>query len=309
MSDRFFWLKIYVFFVLAFSCVYYGFWRYSPDSFIVNGELNLSPLSTAIFFTRDDSLDQVGSSSIVGLSLISEDLKKQSAEVVFLKSEISGIDITLASLAEKERVLGQKNQDEIFSRGDDYQQAKVAESRLDVARAEHALELFANGLSDAQKEMGEYRVKEAEMRVKVSEYKLAEAKSASDAIDYFMSNLGEFGNPAIVLEMNLVRDEIQRLTSERAVKDDLLLARRQNFVESVAVWRQQRVDVLNWLDFIFFSIGISTTTTYGDVVGNSRAVRAVIALQLIMCVFIMAGFVSSVIKSRDSHRCRSECFL
>ena len=41
--------------------------------------------------------------------------------------------------------------------------------------------------------------------------------------------------------------------------------------------------------------------SYGDVVGDSRWLRSLIATQLLICVLVMSGFVSSV-ESRDGRR-------
>lgn len=103
-------------------------------------------------------------------------------------------------------------------------------------------------------------------------------------------------------------DELHKKTQAQALErqhaSEDLMQQRTKLIDVAQAWREQRLEAVSWVDFLFFSIGISTTTTYGDVVGNSRLVRSLIAAQLLICVFVMAGFVSSVVSRagrRDEH--------
>ena len=141
----------------------------------------------------------------------------------------------------------------------------------------------------------DYGVAEANLRVKLAEMRVVQAEQMAEAYRYFISNIGQFGDPQLMAQMDQLHDKTQAQAREREQAWDLLSQKRTELIDVAKTWRKQRLDAVSWLDFLFFSIGISTTTTYGDVVGNSRLVRCLIATQLLICVFVMAGFVSSVV--------------
>ena len=53
---------------------------------------------------------------------------------------------------------------------------------------------------------------------------------------------------------------------------------------------------VGWSDFAFFSVGISTTTTFGDLVANDVVTKSLVSIQLFICLILVAGFLGAVIK-------------
>ncbi|PLN97136.1 ion channel, partial [Klebsiella michiganensis] len=56
--------------------------------------------------------------------------------------------------------------------------------------------------------------------------------------------------------------------------------------------KRQKED-LNFWDFAFYSIGISTTTTFGDLVANSRLIRMLVCIQLLLSILVLANVTQS----------------
>lgn len=59
---------------------------------------------------------------------------------------------------------------------------------------------------------------------------------------------------------------------------------------------------LNFLDFLFYSIGISTTTTFGEIVANSRIVRSIVSFQLLSSVFVLFFFIDAIGSNNTSNK-------
>ena len=295
---KLFWPLTYVTSVLVFSLIYYGCWLNSTDSFIVNGELNLAPLARVPMFAWDESLDDVTSPTSLGLSVLNDKVQGFISEIGKLKAEVESLDSKIETLRREQGVLGKDNQDKMLANGKRHQEQAVATAKLDVANAERTLTIFTTSLSAAQQKDAIYQIAIADMRIKIADLKVIEAKLAAEAAIYVVNNFAEFGDAAVVSQIDSLYAQERTAVLERQTKWDELVSTRRDLVSLANDWRAQRASAVGWPDFLLFSIGISTTTTYGDVVGNSRFVRSVIALQLLMCIFIMAKFVSSVVDDR-----------
>lgn len=178
-----------------------------------------------------------------------------------------------------------------MANGERYRQDITAEASQSVADAEHVLKAFSERGSPER----DHGVAEANLRVKLAEMRVVQAEQMAEAYRYFTSNIGQFGDPQLMVQMDQLHNKTQAQARERGQASELLSQKRAELMEVAQTWRKQRLDAVSWWDFLFFSIGISTTTTYGDVVGNLMLVRSLIAIQLLICVFVMAGFVSSVV--------------
>lgn len=284
------WLMSYLVIVLVFSAVYYLVWSARPDSFIVNSELNLGPLSDIPLLAWQD----IGTKATAGAPSLAE----ISSNLSLIKARINELDLQIRSLDQQvdsgraELVaVGSRNQTITMANGERYRQRLTAEASRNVTDAERALKAFSEHGSPGR----DYGVAEANLRVKLAELRVVQAEQTAEAYSYFINNIGQFGDPELMNQIDKLHDTTQAQARERQKASMELMQKRSELIHVAQTWRKQRLDAVSWLDFLFFSIGISTTTTYGDVVGNSRLVRSLIAAQLLICVFVMAGFVSSVV--------------
>lgn len=284
------WFLGYLAIVLLFSWLYYFLWSVRPDSFIVNSELNLDPLSDIplLAWQEMNTHTTIGAPSLGGISV----------QLASIKARINELDLQVRSLDQKvdsgraELVeVGRRNQTITMANGERYRQDITAVASRNVAEAEQVLQAFSErGLSGH-----DYGVAEANLRVKLAGLRVIQAQQMANAYDFFVSNMGQFGDPQLMAQMDKLHDTTQAQAHEREVVATELMQKRTELIDVVQTWRKQRLEAVSWLDFLFFSIGISTTTTYGDVVGNSKWVRGLISIQLLVCVFVMGGFVSSVV--------------
>jgi hypothetical protein len=61
---------------------------------------------------------------------------------------------------------------------------------------------------------------------------------------------------------------------------------------------------LDIVDFLYFSVGISTTTTFGDIVANDRVVRAVVSFQLILSYSLLVALLIRLLQEKLTSQVR-----
>ena len=294
------WLVSYLAIVLLFSGLYFLIWSARPDSFIVNSELNLDPLSDVPLLAWQE-VGTLGTTGAPSLSDISKKLAAIKAKINALDLKVRSLDQQVDSYRAELAEVGRRNETMMMANGERYRQDVTAEASRNVAEAERVLKAFSERGSSARETTSLYGVAEANLRVKVAELRVVQAEQIAEAYRYFTRNIGQFGDPKLTARMDELHEKSQTQALERQQASEDLMQQRKKLIEAAQAWREQRLKAVSWEDFLFFSIGISTTTTYGDVVGNSRLVRSLIATQLLICVFVMAGFVSSVV-SRAGRR-------
>lgn len=296
------WLLSYLAIVFLFSGVYYSIWSARPDSFIINSELNLDPLSDIPLLAWQE-MDTHATTGAPNLGEISTKLAGIKAGINELDFKVRSLDQQVDSGRAELAEVGTRNQTITMANGERYRQDITAEASRNVVDAERVLKAFSErGWAERN-----YGVAEANLRVRLAEMRVIQAEQMAEAYRYFISNIGQFGDAQLMAQMDQLNDKTQAQAREREQAWELLSQKRTELIDVAHTWRKQRLDAVSWLDFLFFSIGISTTTTYGDVVGNSRLVRSLIATQLLICVFVMAGFVSSVVSR--SGRCDGDTSL
>jgi hypothetical protein len=92
---------------------------------------------------------------------------------------------------------------------------------------------------------------------------------------------------ALVYWANAVREGLIEAGRERTEL-------RQSAFDLMADIRGKRVGRVGFVDFLYFSIGVSTTTTFGDIIPNHTVTRFVVTLQLLASIIIVGLFVNSL---------------
>ncbi|MGT8856543.1 ion channel [Enterobacter sp. 186315] len=290
------WARIYFFVVILFAVLYYGFWLLKPDSFIINSELNVHPFyDMNVMLWSDDNYDYPMGSGI-DLNV----LKKENDEYVLKlskdKNDLEKIDSELADLDNEFNSVYKKKEAEFTERTKDYEQEmlsgfiaheKALEAR--VANLEKDSPVIVKTNDDVMKiqRIGDERVRLAEARLET-------ARQSFKIADYILKNLMLFTSKE-------TRDDLIKLNEQRTIYNDKRFKlvkemgdRRSAAIDNVGRYYKQYMARLNIIDFIYFSVGISTTTTFGDIVASDRLIRAFVSLQLLLCIFIVGGFLNSV---------------
>lgn len=292
------WAVSYLVSVLVFSVIYYISWQKSPDSFIVNQELNSQPFADINqFIWGEEDNYQIGYT--YSLNALKESYDKVYKEIASVLSQLEELKLKKAELEESSKELSKKHADELERNFVTYDEKMLApykdaerEQQLVIERLERELpkEVETQKDVDKIKELGVEKIKLAQLRVNTA----AQATKNSQEV---LDNPLRFVSDAINTEFNrimlLERQQYEEWRKLELSRGEL----RVKAIEEISANRKLVLSKVGWVDFWFYSVGISTTTTFGDLVPNNKSTKLLVSLQLLICVFILGGFVNAVIKS------------
>ena len=293
MRNRRFLAFAFVVVIFLGALVYWGAWLRRPDMFVIHQEVNLYPFGSLEEFLWADK-EAALPPQVEGLT----DISSRASRLLSSASELRTREATLT--AESQRLedemtnfsktleQGRAERIEEYKRG---QLASLESERSLITDRLSALEARAN--PDAS-QYDPLRVVIATTRVELAEQDVRIATKRAEVADYVLKEYGQFARPddlekwkSINERANAVREGLIEVGGERV---DL----RKDAFELMADMRSQRVDRVGFLDFLYFSIGVSTTTTFGDIIPNHTATRSVVTMQLLTSILIVGLFVNSL---------------
>ncbi|MEZ9337519.1 hypothetical protein AB4176_06510 [Vibrio splendidus] len=298
MKLKYRWAIGYLISVFVFSGLYYLSWQKSPDSFIVNQELNTQPFSEIEHFLweSEDTYKTGYTYTLNDLKAsYDEDYKNIStvlAKLQELEKEKEALEVSSEALSKKQFEEVDKN----FAIYDKKMLAPFLEAEniqmAEVKRLEKELPEKVTTQKDIEKikELGEAKVKLAQARVNSA---VQATKNSQEVLD----NVLRFVSDETNSEFNKIRVSERQQYEEWRRLDLSRGELRVQAIEKISSNRKLVMSKVGWIDFWFYSVGISTTTTFGDLVPNDEVIKLLVSLQLLICVFILGGFVNAVIKS------------
>jgi len=282
--------------ILFFATVYYLTWSVNPDSFIKNNALNSTPVHNAInlaFSYNDVAHDDYDNIS-------SEDF---SEEILKEKKEFDRIITQNINL---ERILSQQESNlKLISENLSKAWARNTQAYVDETSLKHRKQLIVKEselkailLQKNKTHESQLDIMLADKNIEIAEVKLRIATAERDASEYVLSHIGDFNDPKFVSELNVVNKIIDDTRSKLTTNNKAMVIIRNNVQDLLN--KRQKED-LNFWDFTFYSIGISTTTTFGDLVANSRLIRMLVCIQLLLSILVLANVTQSFLsKNKNS---------
>ncbi|WP_458724185.1 potassium channel family protein [Alteromonas macleodii] len=134
-----------------------------------------------------------------------------------------------------------------------------------------------------------------DLRVGYSTFRVEKAKKAYEVSSYIVDNYGTFGSAVTVQKINKLHDDQIKLLDQISEAQNAAGDARQEAGDLVRSAYEDRKARVGYVDFLYFSVGISTTTTFGDIVANSKIARAFVGIQLLICIVIVGVFLSHII--------------
>ena len=269
------WANFYFAVVGIFSIVYYGFWLFEPDSFIVNSELNIFPFSEFRSFLWGDGVHSYKTIDIRKLDDLKREYDKAYLAYVETQSKIDAIELEMKKIEEKERVLSEKRDSEVGDNIESYKAKEMApliEKESMLKRELIVLEgkIPKNISSESDIDL----IREAGLKkVELAQHRVVMANKAYRNSEFVFSNL-------LLFMSQETRDEFYRLRESSAKNhqvsfklEDELRKIRSDALDQVRDHIQAARERIDFFDFLYFSVGISTTTTFGDMVANDKTVR------------------------------------
>ena len=266
-----------------FSIVYFIVWHINPDAFIVHQEMNLRLFSQWRGLGGGRTESQPSSSTSLETvhakySELRRDEEKLVNELANTESALSNIKIEIERLGE---LHNQETAETITAFVE--QEQKKFNDRLEKA------------LSDLMKELAQNPSEPERTRI-VAAYddEVKKAREQSGLVN--RTNLAQFTNTSKLTELQTklnTRDELWQTQINHSRKITELRNEQHKLIQN---WEERLKKRVGFFDFVYFSMGVATSNTFGDLIPNDRLVRIVIVVQLLLSIVLLALFVNVIAK-------------
>lgn len=283
--------------ILCFAAIYYVTWSVNPDAFIKNSALNTTPVNNAINLafsyngeTHED-YDNISNEDFFEETLkAKKEFDRIIGQNINLKSKLSQQESNLKLISESLSKAWARNT-----------RMYVDESSLKYRNELNIKENELNAILSLKNKSQESQlgIMLADKNVEISKIKLRIATVEYDALEKTLSHAGDFNDPKIVSELNATNKIVDDIRSELIANNKEIIKIKNN-VQNLLSKRQK--EDLNFWDFIFYSIGISTTTTFGDLLANSRLIRVLVCIQLVLSILVLANVTQSFLSKNKYSR-------
>ncbi|KLV73126.1 MULTISPECIES: ion channel [Citrobacter] len=274
----------YTVIIIVFALIYNVAWIVSPDSFVKNNALNSTPVYDAISLAYANNEVKKEATASVSREVFSEQILTLTNQ--FNKINIENLELE-QTLSQQQKKLKEISEKQSIARGKNTE--KYKEDRL---KDLHETLVIKNNeratISSLKNKTNESQINImlADKDVEIAKINLEIAYKENDANVYILSNFGNFNDPAISKEFDATTKEIER-TREKIINNETKIMEIRN--KSQSMLDKLKKDELNFFDFLFYSIGISTTTTFGDLLANSRCIRFLVCVQLLLSIIVLAN--------------------
>jgi len=288
------WVIGYFTIVLIFAAMYSILWERSPDSFIVNDDLNMTPFVEArnVLWGNEDY--QV--SSVTTLSKLKSELDALYTKMATHEEKASNTDEELKELTSFEKSVYSKMEEEREISIEKYKIKELSENEsigkeyvLEIERKEEKLK----AIEDPSKRLT-LIIELGDRRVEYANFRVLAAQKEYDVYSYILSNFGSFASRETINRVMELRDRRINLLKESSSLQISAGEVRGQISELLNLHYKKRKNRLGFVDFLYYSIGISTTTTFGDITANSKTARTLVGIQLILCVIVVGMFLNSL---------------
>jgi len=278
LSSPVFLALLYLGAALVFSVAYYIAWQMNSDSFIVHQEMNLRPLA---LWRRLRNQSRTGHPKTPQakdtLEKVNEEYVKLEQQEQQQQQELLEIEPKLKAAAEDVTRLAELHNKEWAKKVQDLLQQQQA--AIDAA--------IANMKKDIQNNPND--IEGADRRA------TSAIRAATEGQDWspnaIFSKAGATSHLAALDNALRVRDD---LTSKQIETNDKLRETRVALRTLLETWDKERLARLTYFDFLYFSMGVATSNTFGDIIPNDRVVRFVIVVQLLLSLTLVGLFINAV---------------
>ncbi|URL14800.1 potassium channel family protein [Pantoea ananatis] len=274
--------------IVFFATVYYVTWLAYPDSFIKNNALNSTPIHNAINLAFSYNGENYDDYEVISNEDFSKETLKQKKEFDRIISQNIKLESILSQQESKLKLIN-VNLSKAWAKNtqayvDEASQKNHKELNVKEGELEAILSLN-NKIQESQ-----LNIMLANKKIEISKVKLRIATLERDTLEYVLSHAGDFNDPNIVSELNSTNKIIDDARSKLIINNKKIIKIKNNVQDLLS--KRQKED-LNFWDFAFYSIGISTTTTFGDLVANSRLIRMLVCIQLLLSILVLANVTQS----------------
>lgn len=295
------WGGFYALIVIGFTEFYYRKWNWSPDSFIIHQELNLFPISSVAELSQrqGENIKRVEipqlSTLQADLNLLLKEIDNENTKISALKKRYEDLDREFNEFFEKYIEIRDEN-----IRNFKVKEINELESQIDDVDLEITkIESIAESIPKSSLYTYGYDVAIAQLKVDLANLELERANKNMEISSTIVEEFERFGDEGISQKLDVIRDSRSDISARMDESQIRISQAQENLDKSLDLWRSARVSALSRIDFFYYSIGISTTTTFGDIVANSHLVRLAVSVQLVLSVITVACFTNALLSEKQ----------
>lgn len=286
------WIYIfgYIIIVLSSACINWGVFCLDTTSFLISEQMNRH-------LKRYDLVS--GEFNLAEFHASTKDLKP-----VSLDGFVGAISSRLARLSEvNDDLLVYERQIESLQKQEDSLHLVVGAHRDSnvVAYFEVAMRPFKHQLDSIDQVMAGMDSTEIILRgllVEKAKLTVSYAVKNKEEYDYVLRNLQLFIPEH---EKELLNDCSSKIIINTIEKNSLEQERFRlvrNIRESVSKFHENRRSSVGLLDFLYYSICVSTTVSFGDIAPNNGLTRFIAIMELLSCI-VLVSFILSGLTKKD----------
>jgi len=290
-------LYLYFFIIILFAGIYNVIFKLMPDSFVVNKQLNILPFTKDYSFLWNDNdmlnykIDIDNNYSNISLIDIQLKLNKQFSLISKYRSEVEQQELSLRNIILKRKQLVRQQETLIEKNIEQYKHDMINKSYI---FEKNKLTNEIKSLIDLNNTDMNSIIENKKIRLNVIEYKIAFNKYK--ILQYISKNYSSFSDNNLSIQIKNLNKQETKIRDKIYKFENQIGDIRGKINRNLIAWKNSLSMKLDIIDFIYYSIGISTTTTFGDIIANSKIVRLFVSIQLLISIIIVTSLVNQIIQ-------------
>jgi ion channel len=284
--------------------VYYGIWLIFPDYFVVSSETNIYPIQLLRILLWGNPADKTGldnpQPSLRGLDEMAKDAVPIAEERRILtdkRHQLDDEDRKLKQELTKVQATMEQNRAKRIAVYEEMQMAPLLNEQKELENKIEGLKEFRPSSSSEEDSPLDLPIAEMNVDLARKNYEIATKRLA--IADKVVSDFGSFAEPgdlATYTKLQNQATEVRNRLEDIGNRESNL---RERIYSLHQRWNKERTPRLGLGDFFYFSIGVSTTVTFGDITPNHYGVRALVTIQILVSVLLVGMFLNSLAPSGD----------
>lgn len=133
--------------------------------------------------------------------------------------------------------------------------------------------------------------------VELAQLEYEYAKHNAKVCSYVLERWGSFVPDSIMNELELRYEERIQLSKEIETLESARRDISDRIREASVLFHNNRLESVSFWDFVYYSICVSTTTSFGDIAPNNAWTRRVTIAELLACMLLVAIIISKIKKN------------
>ncbi|MEA2879881.1 MAG: hypothetical protein QOF14_5077 [Hyphomicrobiales bacterium] len=279
--------------------VYFTVWLVRPDYFRVQQDVNFLPLDLIQMAREQDVFS--GAQPIN--ELLIPDETKVVANLRSTLDTINALSTTISSKRESVAALSKAIADgeaafvgSQMVQFEEYVKQAIASFENGVAAKSEEMKNFVQsfGVSTPEQLSSEAAVRYSRLAIERAQLNVDLANARAEAYRIGLQDLRQFQNTpeqqAHIALIEQLRDDQRELLSLQNKRINLNGTLYQLLVD----YRRLTHAKLNFVDFVYFSVGAATTATFGDISPNHWSIRLLVSMQVLLSILLVGRVVNDL---------------